>query len=204
MLLGDGRRPVRSLKVETAACWLALSLPRSVCVRSRILPIRTESPIACARVSGLRSRHQGVARLHYPPHAVEYLWLGLPVIVNARSEIATHVADYDAGWPVDAADERHLAAVADAILENRRLLCVKSRNARQLAKARFSWERCVAPIHWFFQSPSLRGEKMLAGRIRWNWFLVKQAHARGGMPAALRYASNLLLTKALSAVGLRR
>jgi hypothetical protein len=64
------------------------------------------------------------------------LCAGKPVVHPPFTEVAPLIDAYDAGWLVDPADERRVAAALEEIASNPELVAAKARNARALWSAR--------------------------------------------------------------------
>jgi hypothetical protein len=60
------------------------------------------------------------------------LCAGKPVVHPPFTEVAPLIGEFDAGWLVDPADERHVAAVLEEITSDAELVAAKARNARAL------------------------------------------------------------------------
>lgn len=75
-----------------------------------------------------------------------YLWSGLPVIYNDFADLGQLIRKYDAGWLVSPGDEAQLSKVLDQIYSSPDLVLAKQRNAQQLAREEFSWDKAVLPI----------------------------------------------------------
>lgn len=91
--------------------------------------------------------------LAFTTRTIEYLWCGLPVIYNDFGEISQHIRDYDAGWAIDPLSDEQIARVVEEIFTNPELVEQKSRNAKQLVRDRFSWDRTIQPLVDFLRAP---------------------------------------------------
>jgi glycosyltransferase involved in cell wall biosynthesis len=91
--------------------------------------------------------------LAFTTRTIEYLWCGLPVIYNNFGEISEHIRDYDAGWTIDPASDEQIAEVIDEIFANPALVEQKSKNAKQLVRDRFSWDKTIQPLVDFLYAP---------------------------------------------------
>ncbi|HQH26923.1 MAG TPA: glycosyltransferase family 4 protein [Oligoflexia bacterium] len=91
--------------------------------------------------------------LAFTTRTIEYFWCGLPVIYNDFGEIAGHIRDYNAGWTVDPADERQIGQAIEEIFSSPESVAAKGRNAQQLVKDRFSWDKTIQPLIDFLQAP---------------------------------------------------
>ncbi|HMO17200.1 MAG TPA: glycosyltransferase family 4 protein [Oligoflexia bacterium] len=96
--------------------------------------------------------------LAFTTRTIEYLWCGLPVIYNNYSEISDHISEYDAGWTIDPGDSSALKLVLDEIMDNPEIIRSKSRNAQQLARERFSWDKTINPLVDFLKNPVISKE----------------------------------------------
>jgi glycosyltransferase involved in cell wall biosynthesis len=91
--------------------------------------------------------------LAFTTRTIEYLWCGLPVIYNNFGEISEHIRDYNAGWAINPASDDEIAQVIDEIFANPSLVEQKSRNAKQLVRDRFSWDKTIQPLVDFLNAP---------------------------------------------------
>ncbi len=91
--------------------------------------------------------------LAFTTRTIEYLWCGLPVLYNNFGEVGEHIAEYDAGWTVDADDEASIATAVREIFERPDLVKEKGINAQRLVRERFSWETTILPLLDFLQNP---------------------------------------------------
>jgi glycosyltransferase involved in cell wall biosynthesis len=91
--------------------------------------------------------------LAFTSRTVEYLWCGLPVVYNNYAELADYIAQYDAGWIVDPADEAQIRAVAQEILARPEEVLRKSANAQRLARERLVWDVTIGPLDQYCRNP---------------------------------------------------
>jgi len=94
--------------------------------------------------------------LAFTTRTVEYLWCGLPVIYNDYSELSRYIAEYEAGWVLDPADEDSLRHTINQILEDPADVERRSHNARRLVRQRLSWDRTAEPLRRFADGVTLR------------------------------------------------
>ncbi|MBN2057092.1 glycosyltransferase, partial [bacterium] len=87
---------------------------------------------------------------------VMYMWCGVPVIYNNYAELARHIAEYEAGWLVNPADQSALRKVLRDLLTSPDEAARRGSNAQRLVRERFSWDTAMAPLHRFMQHPMLR------------------------------------------------
>ncbi|MBP9837306.1 MAG: glycosyltransferase family 4 protein [Proteobacteria bacterium] len=91
--------------------------------------------------------------LAFTTRTIEYLWCGLPVFYNNYAEISQHIKDFDAGWVVDPQSDTAIDSIVNEIIERPELLKQKSLNAQNLVKARFTWDKTIAPLVEFLNHP---------------------------------------------------
>jgi glycosyltransferase involved in cell wall biosynthesis len=84
--------------------------------------------------------------------AVVSLAAGVPVIHPPFTEVSEMIADYDAGWLVDAQDTKALGSVLDEVLESPDALRQKTKNARTLARAVIDPAEAVRPLVGIMES----------------------------------------------------
>ncbi len=94
--------------------------------------------------------------LAFTTRTVEYLWCGLPVIYNDYSELSPLIQRYQAGWCIDPADPRAMAAVLDTIFAEPELVAQYGRNAQRLVREQFTWDRTIDPLARFCAAPRRR------------------------------------------------
>lgn len=88
-----------------------------------------------------------------------YLWCGLPVIHHNYTELAEFIDYYEAGWVVDPNNEKEIKDCVTYILEHPEEVRRRSRNARQLIREHFSWDKTIEPLAEFCQQPFIRKNK---------------------------------------------
>ncbi|MBW4630634.1 MAG: glycosyltransferase family 4 protein [Iphinoe sp. HA4291-MV1] len=89
----------------------------------------------------------------FTSRTVEYLWCGLPVVYNNYAELAEYIAEYDAGWIVDPANESQIRQVAREILNNPEQVRCKGKNAQQLVRERLTWDVTIGPLDAYCRQP---------------------------------------------------
>jgi len=82
----------------------------------------------------------------------EFLEAGLPVIISAHTELAGHVADYDAGWVVEQPSD--LDAIVADVMRDAAVWAGKSRGACRLAADRLDYRVTTRPLVDFVRRPS--------------------------------------------------
>lgn len=102
----------------------------------------------------LEAMHYNLEReLAFTTRTIEYLWCGLPVLYNNFGEIAEHIAEYDAGWTVNPADDNEIKRAVEEMFSSREVLRRKSENATRLVRDRFSWDKTITPLLDFLKNP---------------------------------------------------
>jgi glycosyltransferase involved in cell wall biosynthesis len=91
--------------------------------------------------------------LAFTSRTVEYLWCGLPVVYNNYAELADYIAQYDAGWIVDPADEVQIRAVAQEIMAHSAEVRRKGANAQSLVRERLAWDVTIDPLDQYCRQP---------------------------------------------------
>ena len=91
--------------------------------------------------------------LAFTSRTVEYLWCGLPVVYNDYAELSDYIAEYDAGWLVDPADETQIRETIREILSSPEVVRRKGRNAQRLVSERLAWDTAIAPLDMYCRSP---------------------------------------------------
>jgi hypothetical protein len=94
--------------------------------------------------------------LAFPSRTIHYLWCGLPVIHSRHSEVAAHIAAYDAGWIVDPDDPAAIRAVIESILADPAEARRRGENAARLAADRFAWDQTIEALDAFVRRPYIR------------------------------------------------
>ena len=89
----------------------------------------------------------------FTSRTVEYLWCGLPVVYNNYAELSEYIGEYDAGWLVDPVDEAQIRQTIREILNFPEVVRRKGRNAQRLVAERLTWDRAIAPLDMYCQSP---------------------------------------------------
>ncbi len=73
-----------------------------------------------------------------------FLWSGLPVIYNDYSDLSELIKQYNAGWTLESIEQ--LKDVINEIYSKPELIEQKAKNARELAKDHFLWDKAVVPL----------------------------------------------------------
>jgi hypothetical protein len=94
--------------------------------------------------------------LAFPSRTIHYLWCGLPVIHSRHSEVAAHIAAYEAGWIVDPDDPAAIRAVIESILDDPDEARRRGENAARLAADRFAWDQTIEALDAFVRRPYIR------------------------------------------------
>ncbi|HUS16987.1 MAG TPA: glycosyltransferase family 4 protein, partial [Chloroflexia bacterium] len=94
--------------------------------------------------------------LAFPSRTVHYLWCGLPVIHGSFSELAPLIAEYEAGWVVDADNAGEIRAVVQGILADPADAARRGANAARLVRERLTWDHTVDALDAFVRRPYLR------------------------------------------------
>jgi len=89
----------------------------------------------------------------FTSRTVEYLWCGLPVVYNNYAELSNYIAEYNAGWIVDPADEAQMRQITREILHNPEEVSRRGKNAKQLARERLTWNKTIAPLDAYCRQP---------------------------------------------------
>lgn len=89
----------------------------------------------------LTSRFEG-----HPMGLIEALSFGLPALVTEGSNMMSKIEEYDAGWPVKKNDKKTIGDTILNIIEEKHLLEVKGRNARQLS-LEYDWASLAERLH---------------------------------------------------------
>lgn len=94
--------------------------------------------------------------LAFPTRTVVCLWAGLPVLHNDYDELAEPIADGKAGWIVDPLDSAAIAGTVRRILKMPEEALRRGKNARKLVRARYTWDRTIAPLADWCRDPRRR------------------------------------------------
>jgi glycosyltransferase involved in cell wall biosynthesis len=97
--------------------------------------------------------------LAFTTRTVEYLWCGLPVIYNDYSELSEYIADHSAGWALDSCDGQKICDLAETVVHSPEVLEEYSRNAQELVRKFFTWDKTIQPLHDFCSKPKRRRRK---------------------------------------------
>jgi glycosyltransferase involved in cell wall biosynthesis len=126
--------------------------------RSEVLEMLTHASIAWDVMARNPERE-----LAFTTRTVEYLWCGLPVVYNDYAELASYIAEYEAGWTVDPGDTDAMRAIIRRILSDPDEVRRRGENARRLVRERLTWDRTIAPLDVFCRNPreARRGPNLL-------------------------------------------
>jgi len=94
--------------------------------------------------------------LAFTTRTVEYLWCGLPVIYNDYSELSEYIARHKAGWALDPCDSSKISELVESTVDSPSILMEYSKNAQELVKKEFNWEKTIQPLHDFCERPKKR------------------------------------------------
>ncbi len=98
--------------------------------------------------------------LAFPSRTVVYLSCGLPVLTQTGHELAEWIAQYDAGWRLDpTAPPESVETFVERFLNSPDETASKRENARRLVQEQFTWDRTIAPLAAWCQSPTVRTGK---------------------------------------------
>ena len=82
---------------------------------------------------------------------IDCLWGGLPVVCTAGDSLGEIVQAAEAGATVPAKDPEALTEAISRLLLDGKAREAASQKASALARERFSWEKCVEPLHHFLK-----------------------------------------------------
>jgi glycosyltransferase involved in cell wall biosynthesis len=119
--------------------------------REQLLERYTHAHLALDVYAGNSERELAITT-----RTVEYLWCGLPVVYGDYGELATLIADYEAGWIVPPGDGAAIRRTLTAALTDRAELARRSSNAQRLVRERLTWDRTVEPLDRFVRDPITR------------------------------------------------
>lgn len=94
--------------------------------------------------------------LAFTTRTIEYLWCGLPVIYGDYLELAQPIREYKAGWVVNPNDKDGIRKVTEQILEHPEIVEEYGKNAQQLVRDKFTWEKAITPLSDFMEEPTRR------------------------------------------------
>lgn len=97
----------------------------------------------------------------FTSRTAEYLWAGLPVVHQKYAELSEHIAEYEAGWLVDAEDPEAIRRTIREILRAPEEVRRRSRNAQSLARNRLDWSKTIGPLDEFIREPERRQAQKL-------------------------------------------
>lgn len=98
-------------------------------------------------------QHNYERELAFTTRTVEYMWCGLPVIYNNYADLASLIAQYDAGWTLDPNDATALRDVIHTILDHPDQARRRGQNAQRLVRERLTWDRTIKPLADFLRAP---------------------------------------------------
>lgn len=95
----------------------------------------------------------------FPTRTVTYLWAGLPVIHNNYDELADPIETSRAGWTFDPADQGSVEKLIVRLLGHREDVERRSRNAQDLVRRSYTWDRTIEPLAAWCARPDYRADK---------------------------------------------
>jgi glycosyltransferase involved in cell wall biosynthesis len=130
--------------------------------------------------------------LAFTTRTVEYMWCGLPVVYQNYSALAPYIERYRAGWLVNPDDRDRIKQVVERILSHPEEIEEKGRNAQELVRQEFNWNKTIEPLAGFCERPfKLKKSPDLIGRLRGEFDHVQEAksQAKHDVRQALYYLS---------------
>jgi glycosyltransferase involved in cell wall biosynthesis len=103
--------------------------------------------------------------LAFTTRTIEFLWAGLPVIYNDYAELSPIIEAKQAGWCVDPSDLAKVESVVRMMLADPEMVLTYSRNAQELVRERFTWDKTIAPLADFCKNPQMRTRPKLYFRL---------------------------------------
>jgi len=97
--------------------------------------------------------------LAFSTRTIEFLWCGLPVIHAEYSEISDYVRKYQAGWCLDPNDVESIQKTVSEIFSDRDKVQEYGKNAQELVKAHFTWDRTIEPLDNYVADPFPKTKK---------------------------------------------
>ena len=94
--------------------------------------------------------------LAFSTRTIEYLWCGLPVIHADYSELSSYIKEYRAGWCINPRDTKAIQDTFTEIFSHPNMVKEFGKNAQQLVKEKFTWDRTIDPLHEFVSHPSAK------------------------------------------------
>ncbi len=108
-----------------------------------------------------------------------YLWCGLPIIHHNYTDLAPYIEYYEAGWVVSYNDANALKAIIETILDNPGEVRRRSKNARNLIRDHFTWDKTVVPLARFCREPEFRkGKEQIALKSETTELQLKRAKTK--------------------------
>jgi glycosyltransferase involved in cell wall biosynthesis len=168
-----GRGPARLELFSGGYVYAGDEAPRPAAPRwpAELVTVRELRPYAEMHAFLASSCHVGVELAEYNLErefsqsfrSADFLRHGLPLLCNRYLELARWIAEYDAGWVVDAPGE--VPAALDRIFAAPEAWRAKSENARRLARERLHYARTIEPVLAFLTAPQRpeRGPRALLG-----------------------------------------
>jgi glycosyltransferase involved in cell wall biosynthesis len=161
-----GEHPWMNLALDERLGELRASLSRSRSVevhprvsRDELIESYTRASVAWDLMAPNAERE-----LAFTSRTVEYLWCGLPVVHNDYAELSEPIAEYDAGWTVDPADDESIREIVRSIVADPAAAARKSANASRLVRERLSWDVTIDPLDAYCRAPR-RAERTAPGPI---------------------------------------
>ncbi len=116
--------------------------------RSELIAEYTQATVAWDLMA-----HNIEREMAFTSRTVEYLWCGLPVVYNDYAELASYIAEADAGWTLDPEDAKGIRETVREIVNDPDAVARKGTNARHLARDRLVWDRTIEPLDAFCREP---------------------------------------------------
>lgn len=98
--------------------------------------------------------------LAFATRTVLYLWAGLPVIHGDGDELAPLIAEWGAGWVVDASDRNAIERAIREALDQPEEVARRGIQAQALVRARLTWDKTIEPLAVWCRSPRRRDGKL--------------------------------------------
>ncbi len=97
--------------------------------------------------------------LAFPTRTITYMWAGLPTIHNTFDELAEPIERGKAGWTFAEDDREGVAKLVGRLLGHREDVERRSRNAQDLIRASYTWDKTIGPLADWCRDPRVRGGK---------------------------------------------
>lgn len=94
--------------------------------------------------------------LAFPTRTVTYMWAGLPVIHNDYDELAEPIAASKSGWTFNHEDQDGVRKLVTRLLGHREDVERRSKNAQDLVRANYTWDRTIGPLAKWCADPQRR------------------------------------------------